>query len=319
MLSKLQKGDIVDLIAPASAFSAEDYNAAIKFVEDLGLAVRIRSYDELVNQESLYSNSDEYRFESLVDALLSPSRAIWCICGGYGSYKLLERLDKQFGSAPKVGGGVSKLFIGFSDITVLLNYLIDKLGWSVIHGVMPTQITRGSIFESSKNSVIDLMFGRVGKVEIPTVFALNNSAKQQKETSGIFIGGCLSLMQVLLGTEQDVDFSGKIILLEDDRFETPERVDRIFDHMLRAGKFKGAAGVILGNFLELPEGEVLKHPKMGGIFERFGAELDKLSVPLLHSPYLGHGKNALSIPLGMKTTLSLGSKPQIRINLLENE
>lgn len=307
-LNTLKQGDVVDLVAPASGCSEEEYKGCLKFIEGLGLTPNARDYADLVKaEEEFCSNSIDYRFEHLHRSLVSyESKAVWCISGGYGSYQLLEKLDKIPAPAQE------KLFIGFSDITVLLNYFINKWNWKCVHGPMLAQIARGSVSDGAVANVRKLIFGEEKSVKVELA-AINEVAKRNGERVGKLIGGCLSLMQVFIGTKQHIDTRGKVLLLEDDRFETPERISRIVDHMQRAGIFNEVSAVIFGDFLEDDINNIDRKRVLDKVLNDFGREMDKKSVPVLVGKNLGHSKDMAAVPLGTFASVKLGGSPMVDI------
>jgi muramoyltetrapeptide carboxypeptidase len=305
-MRSLEQGDVVDLIAPASGFTESEYNSCLKFVEELGLKPKVRPYNELVNSDYAFvANSADYRFEHLQDALKNAeSKAVWCIAGGYGSYHLLEKLDKIPAFAKQ------KLFVGFSDNSVLLDYFVNKWNWSPIYGVTPLQVVRGQVSQKAVDSIKSLIF-KGGKSETIKLQALNNSAKKNEQVAGKMIGGCLSLVHTLIGTPQKLDMQGKILLLEDDKYESPARIDRIFNHMGRANFFEGARAVILGSFFE----DEFDKNKTG--FEvalnSLKPELDKKNIALLKADNIGHCKDMVSVPFGAFVNISLGENALLNL------
>ena len=168
----LNKGDIVDLVLPASSCTKQEYEASIDFINSLGLKARVPKYDELVNEAEIFcSNTAKYRFNHLYEAIKAKdSKAIWCIKGGYGSAKLLSFFAKADINK------IRKLFIGFSDITMLLNYFIAKKTDLVcIHGPMTGQIARSEVSAGAIDKIKNIIFGQIEKIEIDRLFALNLS------------------------------------------------------------------------------------------------------------------------------------------------
>lgn len=302
----LENKDKIDIILPASGCSKEEYEAAIKFVESFGLVPRCRAYEEVI-KPGLCSNSVEYRFEHLIEALTNDeSNAVWCLKGGYGSQQLLEKLDEV------VNPSVQKTFIGFSDITILLNYFADKWGWNCLHGPMPGQA--GQLDKESWDRLSEILFA--DKREIRFVATpLNQPAHVLSSVRGRFLGGCLSLMQALIGTSHMPELSGAVLLLEDDRFETPRRMDRIFDHMLRAGVFYDVEAVILGNFLEEEKNYTAQNLELQEVLGNFANALEELGVPLLQNKGIGHCKNMITVPIGVEASVNLGDSPEVMLNL----
>ncbi len=300
----LQKGDIVDIIVPASACTKEEYNAAIKFVKEFGLEPRYRTFAEVI-KNGLCANSVEYRFEHLMTALnANDAKAVWCLKGGYGTQKLLEKLDE---TAPPLQ---EKIFIGFSDITILLNYFADKWGWKCVHGPMPGQI--GKQAQVSWQNLADVVFGKNEVINI-TCQPLNMAARTPKVLQGKLMGGCLSLMQALIGTAHMPNLEGTILLLEDDRFETPRRIDRIFDHMQRAGSFYDVEAVVLGNFLEGAVAGSKDELELQEVLEGLGEYLNERGIPLLQNTRLGHGEDMLTVLIGADAVVTLGDTAKMVI------
>lgn len=307
-MRSLSKGDIVELILPSSACSFDEYEKAVEFVRKIGLVPRVREYKELVSEGEIFvSNSDEYRFNHLRDAVAEEdSKAIWCIKGGYGSARLLEKLDKVKKPAKE------KLFIGFSDNTILLNYFVQKWGWACIHGPVLKQLANGYIKQDRVLELEDLIFGKSKIVSVPKIKAVNEAAKEGGVVEAKIIGGCLSLMQTLIGTKNDFDAKGNILLLEDIG-EAGSRLDRMFNHLYRAGKFDGTKAVLLGNFKESNDLKGPQDEELKKVFDNLAKLLDEKNIPLIHSPVLGHTEDMLAMPLGIPANLNLGKKPVLEI------
>lgn len=300
-----QKRKIIDIIAPASAVDKSVYNSCLKFLKDSNLQPRASDYASLINKEAGFcANNAEYRFNDLYKAIMAEdSSVIWCIAGGYGSYQLLEMLDNM----PKPQK--QKTFIGFSDVTALLNYFVDKWSWKCLHAPMLNQIVEGKVSSQSIKQIMTILSGDLTNIELGNLECVNKASRESGKIEGKIIGGCLSLMQVFLGTKQDLDYKDKILLLEDDKFETPARISRIFNHMVRAGVFDKVKAVILGSFLEDKQDSDLQLA-----FDYLKVELDKRNTPILRAANLGHCFNMQPVTLGTDTVIELGESPKIKIN-----
>jgi muramoyltetrapeptide carboxypeptidase len=308
-MQALVKGDVVDIIVPASGSGESEYNAAIEFVRAFGLTPRFREFKEVM-KTGLCSNTVDYRFEHLIDALSSDSKAVWCANGGYGSQQLLEKLD-ELSDPPK-----EKMFIGFSDITILLNYFADKWGWKCVHGPMPGQV--GKVLGSTWSSLAEVVFGQVPEVKF-VVQPLNQVAGMEASIEGKLMGGCLSLMQALIGTTQMPDLEGAILMLEDDKFENPRRIDRIFDQMNRAGVFYDVEAVILGDFLEGAIENVQDELDLKEVLSSLAGSLDERGIPLVQNKRLGHCTDMLTVLIGAEAEMKLGDKPEVTIKGVKND
>jgi muramoyltetrapeptide carboxypeptidase len=301
-MALLTKGDVVEIIVPASGCTKEEYKSAIEFVKKFGLTPKFHLYEDVV-KSGLCANSVDYRFKHLMEAMESnDSKAVWCLKGGYGAGRLLEKLDEV--DAPQL----KKVFIGFSDITMLLNYFADKWGWECLHGPMPAQV--GKIAETSWNNLSDIVFEEKNELSFSTV-ALNEAARSGGNVSGKLMGGCLSLMQTFIGTSHMPELGGAVLLLEDDKFETSRRIDRILDHMQRAGVFYDVEAVILGNFLESPGVGSENDLELKEVLNNFADYLTKRGIPLIQNKKIGHAEEIITVPIGGVAKISLGDKPEV--------
>src|SRR5580765_2047690 len=125
---KLVPGSRVALIAPAGPLlERDDLTRAKALCSALG-------YEPVLGQNAsnrygYLAGADDERLFDLNHALQDPSvAAIWCIRGGYGVTRLLERVD--FGAMARR----PKPLIGFSDITALLNAVSRAAGVVTFHG-----------------------------------------------------------------------------------------------------------------------------------------------------------------------------------------
>ena len=107
----LKRGDLIEIVAPASACPPDVIEKGVQWIENNGFRASVPK--DLLKPEIYLSNSDAYRFEHLKKALTNnETKAIWCVRGGYGASRIipdLMKLKKQ----------KEKLFIGISYITTL--------------------------------------------------------------------------------------------------------------------------------------------------------------------------------------------------------
>lgn len=298
----LQSGDKVYVIAPGS--KVKDSNQELDKIASL-----INSWDlipiispEILGDDLLCANTDEARFADLISALTSDAKAIWCYRGGYGCGRLIEKLSQI--EKPKQ----AKLLMGFSDITVLLNYLQQQWGWQTLHSPGARQILLQSIDEDSILLFKNIIFGRQDKVELNEVMPLNNLAKQNKKLTTTMTGGNLTMISTGLKTPWEIDTKNKILLLEDVN-EAPYRIDRMLLQIRVSGIINQADAVIFGDFSPSLDTENEKQ-KMQKVLNRFA---DECAVPVLQCPGIGHGKTNKTIPFGTSAELNLGLAPSLSI------
>ena len=279
--ARIKPGDTIGIVAPAGPFDRQTFLRGVHIIEDMGFQIFIPP--GLFEKNSYLAGSDNHRVQ-FVNQLFADTSidAIICARGGYGSMRILPMLDYDtIQNNPKV-------FIGFSDITILLSVLFSRCNLVTFHGPVVTSLadaseeTKCSLFSnvtSESNLEIKLLSG---KTIIPGVAV------------GEVCGGNLTMLCHLVGTPFAPDFENKVLFLED-RGEAPYRIDRMLVHMALAGCFNGLSGIILGTFEECgPIEDVIKI-----IVEIF----EKYSIPILAGLDAGHGHHNLTIPLGIEATL----------------
>lgn len=283
----LTQGDMVELIAPASGFSKEVYDKSIQYVESIGLVVSAPQYEEIIDNNYYFTaNNKNKRSELFEKAINSNAKAIWCISGGYGSYELIDLINSMKEPLNP------KLLIGFSDITILLNTVLKKWNWNSLHSPMLKQIIEKYHTNESVEKLENTLFGRINSLEYP----LENISKvDDKEILGKVIGGCASLIQTLIGTKDVPDLSGSIVFLEDDEYETPARLHRLFNQIIRSDILEYSKAVVLGSLYKNKD-------ENNDIIEQAIAELKNYlmnkNIPLFRCKTIGHTENASTIIMG---------------------
>lgn len=301
-LPYLEKGSIVDIVAPASACSRDELKKAIRFVEDLGLRARVSS-KIFHGQTPIVAATDEERFSQLKRALLAKdSAAIWCIRGGYGSLRLLPQLAKV--KRPRQ----PKLFLGYSDITSLHMFLNGYWKWPTIHSPMVGRFGRGDHTPIELKEVKNILFGPHESFR-HKLKPMNSAAKKSAHIHGSIVGGNIAVLQSSLGTPWSLKTDGRIVLFED-LGEKPHRLDRMLMQMDQAGCFKKARAVIFGDVLfHHASDERLIWNKVIPAF----AQTQK--IPVLKGLKSGHGKVNRPIPFLTKARLRTGRSPELEISL----
>jgi muramoyltetrapeptide carboxypeptidase len=300
---RLKVGDKLAIVAPGSYISEEELQDSIKNLNSLGFET---TYSEkILLQSGYFAGTDKDRAEDLMDKFSDKSvKGIVCARGGYGCARILPMLDYNvIRSNPKV-------LIGYSDITVLLYGIYQKAGLIAFHGPVGTS-TFNDYSVSNFNKVLM-------NPESPSLFKNSNGGEDEnvygvvsivKGTGkGRLVGGNLSIMVSLIGTEFDVDYSNKIIFIEEIG-EEPYRIDRMLTQMIQAGKFKHAAGVMMGIFRNC---EVKKESALTSksftLMEVLQDRLSGLKIPVVYGMSFGHVKDKFTIPFGALAELDAGKQ-----------
>ena len=288
----LKPGDTISLVSPASFLTPEQTEGGIKYLESLGY--RVKTYPSTYKSQGYLAGTDAERADDLTAAFHDPeTQAVLCARGGYGSSRLVPHLD--FDRLAKT----EKLFIGFSDITILHAYL-NQRGLPTLHG--PMAFTFGYerepwVYESFADIIS-------GQTTIPTTAPKGNTIHPGL-AKGIVVGGCLCLICDLLGTPGQIDMTGKIVLIEDVD-EAPHRVDGFFTHLINSGCLQTAAGIVVGEMTRTND----KMDKTIGSKpwdEIVRERLSHVDVPSVTNFPFGHMSNMLSLPLGIRAELDADS------------
>ena len=290
----LKKGDTIALLAPAGILRSkkEVINKAINVMESWGLQVVVGKH--MYNQNHHFAGTDAERTQDFQDALDNPSiKAIWTARGGYGTVRILDALDyTKFKENPK-------WIIGYSDITALHNQ-IHNIGFETIHGMMAVNF--GSKPEAIVATIATLkkaMFGDDLKYTLPA-----NSYNKEGNAQGQLVGGNLTLLQGMLGSETSIDTTGKILFIEEVG-EYVYHVDRMLQSLKRAGYFKNVKGVIMGDI-----SRIRKNPTPFGktVQQVVLDNLEGLNIPVAFGMPAGHKDKNVALILGRKVTMTVNKE-----------
>jgi muramoyltetrapeptide carboxypeptidase len=277
----LKPGDRVAVVAPAGACRAEALAPGLGVLRDFGLAP--------VPSEALYqrhrylAGEDDLRAEALMAAFDDPAiSGIICARGGYGSLRLLSRLDfSRIAAHPK-------RLVGFSDISALLWAVCRRAGLVCFHGP-----TVASLAQADPETVAAFRAGVMDGAQI----SLKLTAARvltAGEARGYLCGGNLTTLCHLIGTDFAPRFEGGVVVFED-RGEAPYRIDRMLTQMRLAGVLDGVRAVVLGDFTDCG-----KEADLWRVFEDLLADL---GVPVVAGSGIGHGPRNLTWPLGLPVRL----------------
>lgn len=307
--SRLKKGDTIALVTPGSYITEQEKEESINNIRSLGFNVVYT--DRLMRKNGYFSATDEERAADLNEMFERKDvQAIMCARGGYGCARILPYLDYDLiEDNPKV-------LIGYSDVTALQYAIYKNCGLITFHG--PVSISTFSNF-SIKNFESVLVYPTF-ELELLNSTTENNynpygiTAISGGIAEGELVGGNLSIIVSMIGTEYDIDFSDKIVFIEE-FLEEPYRVDRMLTQMIQAGKFEDAAGIALGVFKLCEPNK--SNPAFSGSFslmEVLKDRLGNLGIPVIYGLSFGHIADKFTLPFGGKAVLNAESK---KLKMLE--
>ncbi len=232
----LKPGDKIALVSVAGKVSREPVEKAVSLLEEENFVVEITPC--AFGQFHMFSGTDRERASDMQQVLDDPEvKAILFARGGYGSLRTLMLLDwSGFFRHPK-------WLIGFSDITVFHSFLTYREVAS-IHGVMPSFFFDRGVRTDSLDKLLNLLRGKPLSYQVP-----GNRLNRKGMAKGILIGGNLSLLISLRGTELDLSFDGKVLFIEDIA-EYDYHIDRMMMNLKFGGSLSRLAGLIVGYFTD---------------------------------------------------------------------
>lgn len=276
----IDKGDAFGIIAPAGPVAPDELREGIELIKASGYPVILGR--NIFKAGTYLAGDDEARLQDLHEMFLDDRvKAIMCARGGYGSLRLLDRLDyESIGKNPKI-------FIGYSDITALLLTIYQRTGLITFHGPVLRELTknRGRNWEALQN----VLSRREFRLDLTGACVLRPGTAR-----GVLMGGNLSLLCHTMGTPFMPSLKGKILFLEE-RGEAPYRLDRMATHLRLCGGFEAVSAILLGSFLDCGDPSSVR--------ETFSDILSGLDVPVVSGIPLGHGDQNITVPVGVEAEI----------------
>ncbi len=290
----LKAGDTVAIVAPSGVLKnrTKEVEQAKALLKSWGLHVVVGKH--VFNQANHFAGTDEERCEDFQSALDNPTiSAIWCARGGYGTVRVLDKLNyTKFKKNPK-------WIIGYSDITALHNQIHNR-GFQSIHALMCTSLQDDlSTIKETISTFKDAIFGK------PLKYTLTGSKYNKLGTSsGQLVGGNLTMLHTMLGSETSIDTSGKIIFIEEIG-EYKYHIDRMLQSLKRAGYFENCKGVIVGDMSKMRKNTTL----WGTSIEQLILDaLSNYDFPIAFDMPAGHEKDNRAMILGRTVTLTVNNE-----------
>lgn len=299
----LRPGDRIGIVAPGEYPRANsDLITAGERLEKAGFEAVLGEH--LTKQYGYFAGTDEERADDFNRMLRDPDvRAILTWGASWGAARLLPLIDYHAAARDP------KLIIGAGNTTALLNALYQRTGLVTLHGA-----TLGTFFRSnySYDAFIRALtsttpLGSVGQpragtgveVEYPPLVPYVSG-----RASGLLMGGNLSAVALSLGTPDELETEGRILLLEA-RDVKPELISRYLTVLTHSGKLTGAAGVVVAECVNCVSRDTYNTFSFEGVLED---RLMRLDVPVLYGLRLGQGRDGATVPIGVHATLDADAR-----------
>ncbi|MDC0249380.1 LD-carboxypeptidase [Flavobacteriales bacterium] len=283
---KLKSRNNIGIISTARKISLEELNPAIKMLESWGLKVVLGS--NLLDKDNQFSGTIRQRSADLQQMIDDNSiKAILCARGGYGTVQIIDNIDfSNLTNNPK-------WIVGYSDVTVLHSHLYN-LGFASLHATMPINFAKNT--KESLDSLRNSLFGIERGVECKT-----HSFNRFGKTEADIVGGNLSVLYSLLGSDSDIDTDGKILFIED-LDEYLYHIDRMMINLKRNGKFEKIRGLIVGCMSDMNDNAIPFGKTAEEIILDYTEDYD---FPICFGFPAGHINDNRSILLGVSSVLEI--------------
>lgn len=298
---KLKIGDTIGVIAPSSPIigdNVEELNQAKEIIEKLGFKVKYSK--NIFSNTNNYSATAKEKADDINEMFADKDiKMIWCAKGGNNSNSTFEYIDyDNIKRNPKI-------ICGFSDITSLTNMITEKTGLVTFSGTnfktIATDETDYSLKEVLKRFVDGSLELGVKGDEYQTI--------KKGVAEGQLIGGNLNLTSGMVAGKYSIDFTDKILFLEELGFETePAMASNFLYYMKQNGVFDKVKGIWLGNYTH-ESGIKLEDILLDTIGDEFNG-------PIIKSENFGHIDKKTVIPIGTKARVDTNNER--KIELIEN-
>lgn len=293
----LLKNSTIGLICPSWGF--DDYkpiNHVIVYLTKLGFKVKLGKFLQIKSPHYKYlSKHDKHKIDDFISFWNDDEiDAVFCLRGGCGALRLLKLLDKS-----KLKN-TRKIFLGFSDITVLLLYIYSRFNLITFHGpLLGVDFLKKDFTPKDKSQAFNL-WGLLCSSKL----AFSYSSKKEGgiiyggKAKGKLLGGNLTSICSMLGTKRSYlpSFKNSILFLED-YDEEPYRIDRLLTQLENAGIFSEVKGILFCSF------EKCGFKNKREVLNLLKEKVKKYTVPTIYGFPVGHGKRNYTLPIGMEVLL----------------
>lgn len=291
-LNNLKAGSKIAIAAPARKMSLEQMQFAIDWLIEKGFTP---IYDDrLFAEHYIFAGDDDFRAAVLQEYLDNENiEAIWLSKGGYGSIRIIDKLDfTKFMQHPK-------WIIGFSDTTVFHGKL-SRLGCPSLHASMPFCFEKKTL--EAKQSLYDVLTGKPLHYEFP-VHSLNRLG----EMEGEIVGGNLSVLYGMIGSNSFPEMDGKILFIEEVD-EYIYHIDRMMHGLKRAGKLEHLKGLIVGGLTQIHDNP---EPFGMSVEEVIAEAVSSYDYPVCFGFPAGHFDDNRAVVFGQKAKVEVTAENSV--------
>ncbi len=289
----LKANDTVAIVSTARKVSDAEIQPAVDILSSWRLKTVFRK--NLFNQQNQFAGSDNERLADFQNALDDNNiKAILFARGGYGTIRIIDGVNwSGFQKSPK-------WLVGFSDITVIQSHILTHCNAESLHAPMAFNFKKAS--SESLDALKRILMGENVSYQIPE--NISSDYNRHGNAKGILAGGNLSLLYAINGTPSDMDYTGKILFIED-LDEYLYHIDRMMLTLKRSGKLKSLAGLIVGGMTDMKDNTVPFGKSAEEIILEAVAEYD---YPVCFGFPAGHIRDNRPLIFGRETELRVSEE-----------
>jgi muramoyltetrapeptide carboxypeptidase len=278
----LQPGDTIAITCPAGFLPYHKVEACVATLQLWGFRVIVGN--TVGNQHHYFAGTIEERKTEIQNFLNDTTiQAILCGRGGYGVSQIIDTLNFEvFKQHPK-------WLLGFSDITLLLNHILANYQVASMHCSMAAAFTKAQPQPLHIQAIHTLLTG--GKQAITQAF---NQHNVQGIAAGTLIGGNLTLMAHIMGTNSLPQGNNYLLFLEDVG-EYLYNIDRMLHQLKRAGLWQQVKGIIVGGFTDMKDTTIPYGKSINAIISE---HLHALNIPVAFDMPISHGEPNYPVKVG---------------------
>ncbi len=304
----------IGLIAPADCFPAERLKSAIQNISNGIQGIEFIKAPNLYKRYGMFAGTDADKLADIKYIVNKKPDLIMGVKGGYGSSRLLEKIDYNIIKKNK------SIFMGYSDLTALLIAVNQITGLVSHYGFLLNTDFSEKIFNRQAYILKTILKSKKLK------YCLNGKIIKdgklfKKKFTGISIAGCLSILSTLTGVKYFQQYKNENIMFIEDINEEPYKIDRMLVHLKNAGVFNKTRCLFL-DFNKCIPSE--KNKKTISIKKTIFDIFSDFDFPVIEFNHFGHRANKISIPIGGNSEIELFNndlkkisqiKPNVKINV----
>jgi len=285
---KLQQGDTIGLISPGFILPDSDrYDKIIDQIRKLGY--KVKEGPNARNQYGYLAGTDKERAADL-NAMFADNSvdAIMPFRGGWGCNRILPLIDFN------IIRENPKILVGYSDITTLLLSIFAKTGLITFHG----PVGKSEWTDYTKQNFKEVLTGQQKLFNIPDKNLCEDCDELETITpgkvKGKLLGGNLSVLTAMMGSDYLPDWNNSILFLEDVG-EDVYRLDRMLTQLKLNGVLEEISGFIFGQCTSCE----MSSSKSLTLRQVFDDHIKPLGIPAFSGAMIGHIDNMLTLPVGL--------------------